>query len=66
MKKIPHQAYALALQLLRQTDMVTPKTAHGALSLVKGGKYDRTTYQIISSILGRASSDIKSIGLAAT
>jgi len=24
MKKIPHQAYALALQLLRQTDMMAP------------------------------------------
>jgi hypothetical protein len=65
-KKIPHQACALALQLLQQTDMMAPATSpSGALTLVKGEKHDRTAYQIISSFMGRITSHLKGFGLAA-
>ena len=65
-KKIPYQAYALALQLLRQPDMMAPATSPlGALSLVKGEKHDRTAYQIISGFMGRITSHLKGFGLAA-
>jgi hypothetical protein len=38
MKKIPHQAYAFALQLLRQTDMMAP--AKGSWGFVFGQRWE--------------------------